>query len=224
MVHLGWDPQRARKGQTEPMSRDSHPLRATAIGVVALALGAPLVAHAASSRDTLVRDRISFTTKQGNIQSGASASYFIPSGWKRTASTSASRTYRASSTGLCVFTVTVSTRIAPDADDTASDHVAAATPFQEPGHVIDAGTRNTAAWRVVRLPGSRSDARVRLNAMLAVRNRLGTGERAWHETTVTAISRKGDVCHAGTYRNVLGPQIGNLLATETGRIYRFVTH
>jgi hypothetical protein len=194
-----------------------------AVGVAALALGAPLVAQAASSRDTLVRDRISSTTKQGNVRSGASSSYFIPSGWKRTASTPVSRTYRAASTGLCVFTVGVSTRIAPDADESPSEHVAAATPYQRPGYVVDAGTRNTAAWRVVRLPGSRTDPRVRLDAMLAVRNRLGTGERAWHETRVTAVSRKGDECHSGTYRNVLGPQIGNLLATATGRIYRFAT-
>jgi hypothetical protein len=206
------------------MSHRSPRLRAAAASVAALALGAPLVAQAANPRDTLVRDRISFTTKAGKVQSGASASYFTPSDWKRTAGTAASRAYRATSTGLCVFTVTVSTRIAPDKDETASAHVEAATPFQRPGYVIDAGTRNTEAWRVVRLPGTRTDPRVRLSAMHAVRNRLGTNEHAWHETRVTAISRKGDECHSGTYRDVLGPQIGNLLATATGRIYRFTTH
>jgi hypothetical protein len=39
------------------------------------------------------------------------------------------------------------------------------------------------------------------------------GQVAWSDVTVSAISRPGDECHSGTYRNRMGPQLGDALAT-----------
>ena len=38
------------------------------------------------------------------------------------------------------------------------------------------------------------------------------GQVAWTELRVTAASRSGDECHAGTWREALGPVIGDSLA------------
>jgi hypothetical protein len=75
-------------------------------------------------------------------------------------------------------------------------------------YVLDAGTRGRAAWRVVRLPGPTGPVRLR-----AVRIDPGQGL----ETTVTADEDRGDECHMGTYRDVVGPGIGDALATLRGR-------
>jgi hypothetical protein len=64
---------------------------------------------------------------------------------------------------------------------------------------------------------------VRIRAMRADRRSIGNGAHKWQETVVTAASRKGGECHSGTYREVLGPQIGNALATAVGRAYDFTT-
>jgi hypothetical protein len=202
-----------------------HPLRLRAIAatVAVVALGAPLVADAASSRDTLVRDRISSTTKQGNVQSGVSASFFRPATWKLTSHTSTSRTYQGPTTPACGYIVAVSTLAAPDKAQTAAAHVAEALPVPNEAYVIESGTRNASAWRIVRERSTSADPRVRVNAMLAIRRSYGTGQKAWHETRVTAVSRPGDECHSGTWRDTLRTHIGDLLATTNGRIYRFTS-
>ena len=38
------------------------------------------------------------------------------------------------------------------------------------------------------------------------------GQVAWTEIRVTAVSRAGDECHSGTWRQALGPTIGDSLA------------
>ena len=188
--------------------------------VAAIVLGAPLIAHAATSRDTLVRDRISSTTKQGNVQSGVSASFFRPATWKLSSHTSTSRRYRGPSNGACTYDVTVSTRAAADKPQTATEHVTEALPVPTRSRVLETGTRNESAWRITR---PEATGRVRVEAMLAIRRSYGPGAKAWHETRVTALSRPGDECHSGTYRETLRTQIGNLLASAGGRIYRFTT-
>jgi hypothetical protein len=68
----------------------------------------------------------------------------------------------------------------------------------------------------VRRPGI--GGRVRLDALwsgvLTRRADIApAGQAAWTEIRVTALSRAGDECHAGTWRQALGPAIGDSLAT-----------
>jgi hypothetical protein len=71
------------------------------------------------------------------------------------------------------------------------------------------------AFRVVRQPGI--GGRVRLDALwAAVLTRRAdiapAGQAAWTEIRVSAVSRAGDECHSGTWRQALGPAIGDSLA------------
>jgi hypothetical protein len=47
------------------------------------------------------------------------------------------------------------------------------------------------------------------------------GQQVWTELRATAVSRRGDECHSGTYRESLGPALGDALATARTRL-RFV--
>jgi hypothetical protein len=45
------------------------------------------------------------------------------------------------------------------------------------------------------------------------------GQAAWTEVSVSAISRAGDECHAGTWREGVGPVIGDSLAVARTRLH-----
>jgi hypothetical protein len=93
--------------------------------------------------------------------------------------------------------------------------------------VLDDGDRRSMSWRVVRRPGTRDDPRVRLAAVrvspaFAEPGALAEDQRLWLEVRATATSRRGDECHSGTYREVVGPALGDAMATArvSGRAYR----
>jgi hypothetical protein len=106
---------------------------------------------------------------------------------------------------------TVRTRIDDPGD--AAARVKAAVPGSGP-FVLDQGARNGVAWRVVRKSVPQAvhiDAQ--WSGVLTRRNDIvPSGKVAWTDLSVTAQSHKGDECHSGTYREVLGPQIGDALA------------
>jgi hypothetical protein len=199
--------------------------RAAAMLSAAAVLGLTGVAVAAAPRDSYVRHRISFTQKgvfqEGN-QEGLSVNFVTPMTWTAVKRTTTHQSFRVGTTH-CQYSVTFTTRFAEDSDETPLQHVTAALSTPSSPYLLDQGTRNSgAAWRVTRLkPASARNRRVQLRAMRADHRSLGGGERAWQETIASASSRAADECHAGTYRNVLGPQIGDALATATGRAYSF---
>jgi hypothetical protein len=45
-----------------------------------------------------------------------------------------------------------------------------------------------------------------------------SGQSAWTEIHVAAVSRPGSECHAGTWREALGPTIGDSLAVARTRL------
>ena len=198
--------------------------------VVATVVTTTGVAHAgtvvaASGRDSYVRHHIAFT-QQGVFQEGdregLSINFVTPSAWtplKQTRKTHLS--FRVGTTN-CRYAVTFTTRLAAaDSGETPLEHVTAKLPAAGSAYVLDQGTRNgSAAWRVIRVKpsGASASGRVELRAMRADRRTI-TGVGAWQETVASASSRAADECHAGTYRDVLGPQIGDALATTTGRAY-----
>jgi opacity protein-like surface antigen len=180
----------------------------------AAALAAPAVAADWSSQ------RISWTQTSGLTTTGAQVGFLAPGTWTRLKPTDSRHLSFHRGTASCRYSITFTTRIAADRAESAEAHVLRATPVPSRAYLLDAGTRNgIAAWRVTRL--KTTDGTVRLLAMQAVRRSLGPGRRAWHETVVTATSRKGDECHSGTYRQATGPQIGTALASADGRIYTY---
>ena len=178
---------------------------------------------AATDRGDLVRYRISWSTKSGNRLTGTSMSFFVPKSWQVLRAKDNRHLSFHTGRSICRYSVTFTTRQAADTAETPAEHVAAAVPAAGPRYVLDFGQRGTtAAWRVVRLP-TNSLQQIRLRAMRADRRSIGNGAHKWQETVVSAASRKGGECHSGTYREVLGPQIGNALATASGRAYDFAT-
>jgi hypothetical protein len=134
----------------------------------------------------------------------------VPSTWKRRGTTQ----FDTPSNGSCSYHVkfTVHSRIGDPGD--ASARVAAAAPGSGP-FVLDSGQRNGGAWRVVR---KSVPAAVHVDAqwsgVLTRRKDIApSGKVVWTDLSVSAQSHTGDECHSGTYREVLGPAIGDALAT-----------
>jgi hypothetical protein len=202
-------------------------LRAAVVIATAIGLAATGTAIAASSRDSYVRHHIAFTQigvfQQGN-QEGLSINFVTPSAWAPLKQTRKTHLSFHVGTTNCRYSVTFATRLASaEANPAPLEHVTTELPVAGSAYVIDQGTRNSStAWRVTRLKpsGAPGAGRIQLRAMRADRRTLA-GVRAWQETVVSATSRAADECHAGTYRDVVGPQIGDALATATGRAYSF---
>jgi len=185
------------------------------------AVAAPVAIASAAGNDTARRNHISFTernTYRPGYTTGLSASFFSVGSWAPVKSSSKShRSFHAGGSS-CRYSITVSTRLVADGAETPAEHVTAALPVPAAAYLLDYGTRGTAsAWRVTRL--KTTGGVVKLSAMRADHRSLGGGGKGWQETIVSAVSRAGSECHSGTYRATLGPQIGDLLATETGRVY-----
>ena len=104
----------------------------------------------------------------------------------------------------------------------AVDYVADALPSPSASRLLDSGQRGSnSAFRVIHEQGK--GAVVSLRALWAgvLTGRADiapAGQIAWSELGVTAASRPGDECHAGTWRDVLGPQLGDALATTRTRL------
>jgi hypothetical protein len=189
-------------------------MRPTIAVLAVLALAAPAGALAATS--TLKPHRIAWSQTAGGARTGASASFYVPSAWRtlprRDARHLSFRVQRPS----CGYSVTFTSSVADGTDETAAARVAAALPATG-SRLVDSGTRGAAAWRVTH-PAS-TDGRVHLSALRVDRREVAPGRFAWRQLAVSAVSRAGSECHAGTYRASLGPQIGDALATAPGGAY-----
>lgn len=154
----------------------------------------------------------------------ARARVVAPATWRRLPSAAGQQRFETTRSPGCRYRVTfsVSKRLAPAGGD-AEHYVAAGLPAAGARYVLDSGVHGSRAFRVVR---QRSSSAVRVDglwaAVLTRRTDIApSGQEMWSEIRVTARSRAGDECHSGTYRQVLGPQIGDALATATST-FRFV--
>jgi hypothetical protein len=122
----------------------------------------------------------------------------------------------------CRYRVTLTVRSLLEQPRDAADYVADALPSPAQGPLLDQGQRGSSAFRVIHARGSASE--VRLDAIwagvLTKRTDIAPpGQIAWSEIRVAAASRPGDECHSGTYRDRLGPQLGDALATARTRLH-----
>jgi hypothetical protein len=117
----------------------------------------------------------------------------------------------------CRYTITFSVQIRLAAAAAADAHVADDLPIDAPPYLLEDGRRGSAAFRVIRL--KTADGRTRLAAELArpvapPRGQTApAGQAFWAELVAGAVSQPGSECHSGTYREVLGPQLADAMAT-----------
>lgn len=119
----------------------------------------------------------------------------------------------------CIFDTDVTSQAVQSNAGTPADAISAQ---QNVGsrYVIDSGTRGRGAWRVVRVPGGPSGG-VTVVGDLLVPYAASPGSVAsttWVGLHAIAQARAGSECHSGMYRQAVGPQIGDALASYRGTI------
>ena len=196
---------------------------------VALALTAAGAGLAQAADDRYVRHSIVEAANPGLTVSGSlgrefravnSARVIVPVQWRVQRATAGQRKYLHVQNPACRFRIafTASSRLAPAGEALA--YVNARLPAAGARYVLDSGVRSGSAFRVVR---KQTTGALRVEALFATvltrRDDVApAGQVAWAEVRVVATSSPGDECHSGTYREALGPQIGDALATARARL------
>jgi hypothetical protein len=205
--------------------------RSAAIGL-GLAVAGAGVAHAAAAAKTYVVSSFVEPARPGLAVTGPLGKTFVavegarvvvPGNWQKLSAPAGKVRFLGPRSTSCRYRIafTAKSRLAAPADPVA--YVTAALPAASAPYLLDSGVHGTRAFRVVR---RRTAGQVRVDALFAtVLTRRAdiapAGQVAWGEIHVVATSRPGDECHSGTYRQTLGPQIGDALATARVRL-RFV--
>jgi hypothetical protein len=157
---------------------------------------------------------------------GGSTTYFrarvvLPTSWKRLSAPSGALRFREGH-GHCFFTVTLSLRTRVAAAGSPADHVTADLAVPAPAYLLDGGQRPPGAWRVTR--DATANQRITVHGEYARvahadAGLIPGGQSAWAEIVAAASSRPGDECHSGTYRDTLGPALGDAFATARTMAY-----
>ncbi|CAB4931522.1 unannotated protein [freshwater metagenome] len=198
-----------------------------------LLAGALLAVPVAPASATLSTGAVRVRIKQDTTVVGfpsltyhASISVLIPNSWRRTSSTSLAW---GAGTGSCRYRVTISTRaLAGPVTPGAVERLAAELP-QTGARVLDSGVRDSrgsaqgeSAWRVTRPSSIGSTLRVsgaRTRRIWTAAGVLPTGQVVWSEIRLQARQLPGTECHSGTWREGIGPQMGDIFATAGQRAY-----
>lgn len=206
--------------------RASRITSSLAVAAVTLATASGAGASDFSSR-TLTEPAASGLAVTGplsDLVATSKARVVVPTAWQRRSASAGQLRFATRQNGSCRYTLTyaVTSVLAPRGN--AADITAAQLPAATSHHLLDSGARGNRAFRVVRRPGI--GGRVRLDALwvgvLTQRADVApAGQTAWTQIRVAAISDKGDECHAGTWREALGPAIGDSLAVARTQL-RFV--
>ena len=189
-----------------------------------------LASAATAAPRTLVARTLTEPARPGLAVSGALSNYVVtsrarvmtPGQWRRRAARAGRLRLATTQNPGCHYDLTysVTSVLAPAGD--ARDFVAARLVPAGPRYLLDSGERGNAAFRVVRRKSV--GGRVRVDALWAgVLTRRAdiapAGQVAWSEIHVSARSRSGDECHSGTWRQALGPAIGDSLAVATATLH-----
>lgn len=151
----------------------------------------------------------------------SNARIVVLTSWRQLTAPSGKRRFRNVQNRSCQFTITYSASSVLSSDPDAEQYVTARLPAASSQHLLDSGQRGSRAFRVVRRPGI--GGRVRVDAIwagvLTKRDDIAPGDQtAWTEIRVAAISDVGDECHSGTWREALGPAIGDSLAVARTKL------
>jgi hypothetical protein len=193
---------------------------------LALSLGLPAAAEA-DRGDYVTRSYtqpaasgLTVTGPLSGMRAVARVRVVVPSEWRRESAPAGTLRFLTPG-GNCRYRVTFSvvTTRAPIGE--ASARLDAVLPSPAPARLLDGGVRGRSAFRVIR--PQRDDQRVQLRGVrtgvLTQRTDVvPAGQYAWADVRVSAISRPGDECHSGTYRERMGPQLGDALATARTRL------
>lgn len=142
------------------------------------------------------------TTVSGWDRSGTIRLQFtVPRTWKRTSARGA-RSWRFASRNSCAHTVTVRQRLVLGDEATATSRATDLLPATGQ-YVYWSGTRNNAAYRVIRVRGG-AEVRGVLVQPLATRYSGGApaGRRVYAELSMTGVPDRRRECHAGGPRSI----------------------
>ena len=126
--------------------------------------------------------------------------YVLPAKWRRRVPLN-TRTLRFDTRNSCRHQVAFTPRLVAAPDGPATERAAQLTPAASPAHVQGQGTREGAAFRVVRAQGS-ADLRGVLVQPLPQRSAAGVPGRVWAELHATATYDRRTECHSGGPRTV----------------------
>jgi hypothetical protein len=192
---------------------------APAVGAIALASAAPATAqrgaYVTRTFTEPAASGLAVTGPLSDFVATSRARVIVPTAWQRRSAPAGQLRFTTTQNSSCHYTLTYTPKsvLAPSQD--AAAYIAARLAPRTPRHLLDAGARGNGAFRVVRQTGI--GGRVRLDALwagvLTRRSDIApAGQAAWTEIRVSAVSRSGDECHSGTWRQALGPTIGDSLA------------
>jgi hypothetical protein len=180
--------------------------------LLAAAIGLAFAAHAGAQRGMFETRTFAEPARPGLAVTGALSGYratsagrvVVPTSWRSLAAPAGRLRFLTVQNGSCRYTVTYTVK-----------YVTTGLPSPSARHLLDSGVHGSRAFRVVRQAGT--GGRVHLDALwaglLTKRTDIApAGQVAWTEIRVTAVSRAGDECHSGTWRQALGPSIGDSLA------------
>jgi hypothetical protein len=200
--------------------------RAAGVALAVIATGAGI---AQAADDRYVRHSVVEPANPGLTVSGSlgksfravnSARVIVPVQWRVQKAKAGQRKYLSVQNSACHFRITFTAKSRLGAPGEALAYVNAGLPAAGSRYVLDSGVRNGGAFRVVR---KQTTGAVRVDGLFATvltrRDDVApAGQVAWAEVRVVATSSPGDECHSGTYRQALGPQIGDALATARARL------
>ena len=149
------------------------------------------------------------------LRAVSGARVVVPSEWRRQSAKAGQLRFLTPGRS-CRYRVTFSVRSRLAAPRDAAAYAADALPSPAASRLLDSGQRGSSAFRVVHEPGSGTVVRLagfRASVLTKRPDIAPAGQIAWSELSVSAASRAGDECHSGTYRDVLGPQLADTLAT-----------
>jgi hypothetical protein len=152
----------------------------------------------------------------------AKARVVVPATWRRLRAGVGALRFGVTQNPGCHYAVGYRVVSALGPSGSAVDRVAAELPAAGPRYLLDSGERGSAAFRVVRLKSAGDQVRVNAlwSGVLTRRADIApSGQVAWTEIHVSAHSRPGDECHSGTWRQALGPAIGDSLAVARAKLH-----
>lgn len=188
-------------------------------GLAALAAAVPAIAasdhYVARTVAQPASTGLAVTGALSGYRAVASARVVTLTTWRTRSAPAGRLRFAVTSNPSCHYDVTfrVASQLSDDKDAVA--RVTAALPAAGARYVLDGGQRGSTAFRVVRqkTTGARVRVDARWTGVLTRRADVTGGRTDWADIVVSAVSRSGDECHSGTWRQVLGPRIGDALAT-----------